>query len=222
VRPVYQTLVGAWPIGLERLGPYLQRSLREAKRNTSWTDPNEEWEADVARFASELCINDVFLAEFEPFAADVAAAGSRAALAQLVLGFTSPGIPDLYGGDELPLFALVDPDNRRRVNLERRRNCLSTSVQRLRTPRPSCGRSVSSSTSVHANRTPSPEPTNPYRQAPKPARSRGAATCSSPSRSAAARQSSHHPRTDGATSSARSKTRPPRCSKSGDKPRQAG
>jgi (1->4)-alpha-D-glucan 1-alpha-D-glucosylmutase len=122
---VYQTLVGAWPIGLERLGPYLQKSLREAKRNTSWTDPNEEWESDVARFASELCVNDAFLAEFEPFAADVAAAGSRAALGQLVLRFTSPGIPDLYGGDELPLLALVDPDNRRGVNLERRRITLS-------------------------------------------------------------------------------------------------
>jgi (1->4)-alpha-D-glucan 1-alpha-D-glucosylmutase len=122
---VYQTLVGAWPIGLERLAPYLRKSLREAKRNTSWTDPNEEWESEVVRFASELCVNDSFLAEFEPFAADVAAAGSRAALGQLVLRFTSPGIPDLYGGDEIPLLALVDPDNRRPVNLERLRISLS-------------------------------------------------------------------------------------------------
>jgi (1->4)-alpha-D-glucan 1-alpha-D-glucosylmutase len=118
---VYQTLVGAWPIGPDRLVPYLTKALREAKRNTSWTDSNEDWESEVVRFASDLCTNREFLAEFEPFAGEVSAAGARAALGQLVLRFTSPGVPDIYGGDELPLLALVDPDNRRRVNLERRR-----------------------------------------------------------------------------------------------------
>ena len=118
---VYQTLVGAWPIDPDRLVSYLRKALREAKRSTSWIDPNEAWESGVTRFAGELFTHDQFLVDFEPFVAEVATAGARAALGQLVLRFTSPGVPDLYGGDELPLFVLVDPDNRRRVNLDRRR-----------------------------------------------------------------------------------------------------
>ena len=57
-----------------------------------------------------------FLADFEPFAARVAEAGDRAALGQLVLKLTAPGVPDIYQGDELPFRALVDPDNRRPVD----------------------------------------------------------------------------------------------------------
>jgi (1->4)-alpha-D-glucan 1-alpha-D-glucosylmutase len=34
----------------------------------------------------------------------------------VALKLTVPGVPDVYQGDELPLFALVDPDNRRPVD----------------------------------------------------------------------------------------------------------
>jgi (1->4)-alpha-D-glucan 1-alpha-D-glucosylmutase len=122
---VYQTLVGAWPIEPERLDAYIEKALREGKRNTSWAEPDERWEAGVKAFCRALYEHEPFLADFEPFAARVAAAGERAALAQLVLKLTAPGVPDIYNGDELPYFALVDPDNRRPVEWERRRELLA-------------------------------------------------------------------------------------------------
>jgi (1->4)-alpha-D-glucan 1-alpha-D-glucosylmutase len=113
---IYQTLVGAWPLEPERLEAYVEKALREAKRNTSWLEPNERWEREVKEFCRGLFENERFRAAFEPFAADVAVAGEQAALAQLAVRLTSPGVPDIYNGDELPYFALVDPDNRRPVD----------------------------------------------------------------------------------------------------------
>jgi (1->4)-alpha-D-glucan 1-alpha-D-glucosylmutase len=128
---VYQTLVGAWPLEPERLEAYVEKALREAKRNTSWLEPDEAWEAGAKRFCRGLYGNDRFLADFEPFAADVAAAGQRAALGQLVLRFTSPGVPDIYQGDEHTLLALVDPDNRRPVDWASRTSPKSELVRTL-------------------------------------------------------------------------------------------
>jgi len=113
---IFQTLAGAWPIEAERIEAYVEKALREAKRNTNWVQQNTEWEAAVKRFARSLYSHAEFLADFEPFAARVAVAGERAALGQLVLKLTVPGIPDIYQGDELPFRALVDPDNRRPVD----------------------------------------------------------------------------------------------------------
>ena len=122
---LYQTLVGAWPIEAERIEAYMEKALREAKRNTNWINPDERWEAAVKRFARSLYEHEPFLADFEPFVARVAAAGERAALGQVVLKLTAPGVPDIYNGDELPYRALVDPDNRRPVDWGRRRELLA-------------------------------------------------------------------------------------------------
>jgi (1->4)-alpha-D-glucan 1-alpha-D-glucosylmutase len=121
---LYQTLAGAWPIELDRVQDYMEKALREAKRNSSWAAPDEEWESGVKGFCRALYEHEPFLRSFEPFAARLARAGERAALAQLVLKLTCPGVPDIYNGDELPYFALVDPDNRRPVDWDRRRELL--------------------------------------------------------------------------------------------------
>jgi (1->4)-alpha-D-glucan 1-alpha-D-glucosylmutase len=113
---LFQTLVGAWPIELGRVQQYMEKALREAKRNTNWIEPNAGWEESVGRFCAALYEHRGFLDEFEPFARRVAAAGERAVLGQVVLKLTAPGVPDLYQGDELPFSALVDPDNRRPVD----------------------------------------------------------------------------------------------------------
>jgi (1->4)-alpha-D-glucan 1-alpha-D-glucosylmutase len=113
---LFQTLVGAWPIELERIESYMEKALREAKRNTSWVEQDPDWEQAVKRFCRALYSDRQFLDDFEPFAARVAAAGERAALGQLLLKLTSPGIPDIYQGDELAYRALVDPDNRRPID----------------------------------------------------------------------------------------------------------
>ena len=121
---ILQTLAGAWPIEAERVEAYMEKALREAKRNTNWIDPDEEWEGQVKRFVRGLYEHEDFLADFEPFVARLAAAGERSALGQLALKLTAPGVPDVYNGDELALRALVDPDNRRPVDWGLRRELL--------------------------------------------------------------------------------------------------
>jgi (1->4)-alpha-D-glucan 1-alpha-D-glucosylmutase len=121
---ILQTLVGAWPIEAERLETYLEKALREAKRNTSWVEQDADWEARVQRFAVALLDHRPFLETFEPFAARVAEAGRRSALGQQLLKLTVPGLPDVYQGDELEALNLVDPDNRRPVDWDARRRAL--------------------------------------------------------------------------------------------------
>jgi (1->4)-alpha-D-glucan 1-alpha-D-glucosylmutase len=113
---LFQTLAGAWPIERERVAGYMEKALREAKRNTNWVEQNESWERGVRAFVEALYDHQPFLSDFEPFAERLAKLGDRIALGALALKLTSPGVPDLYQGDELPLRALVDPDNRRPVD----------------------------------------------------------------------------------------------------------
>jgi (1->4)-alpha-D-glucan 1-alpha-D-glucosylmutase len=121
---VFQTLVGVWPITPDRLEGYVEKALREAKRNTSWVDQDHDWEQRVKSFAVALLTHEPFLDSFEPFVREVAAAGERSALGQLLLKLTVPGVPDVYQGDELADLSLVDPDNRRPVDWEARRTAL--------------------------------------------------------------------------------------------------
>ena len=121
---LWQTLVGAWPLERERLEAYMEKALREAKVNTNWIEPDERHEGRVRELLASLYENDRFLADFEPFAAEVAEEGREAALGALLLRATVPGVPDVYQGDELETLSLVDPDNRRPVDWERRRAAL--------------------------------------------------------------------------------------------------
>ena len=116
---VWQTLVGAWPIVPSRLEQYLEKALREGKRNTNWLEPNEAHERRVMEFVRSLYENQAFLDDFEPFVHDVAAAGGHASLGALLLRLTSPGLPDVYQGDAFWSLNLVDPDNRRPVDWDR-------------------------------------------------------------------------------------------------------
>jgi (1->4)-alpha-D-glucan 1-alpha-D-glucosylmutase len=119
-----QTLVGVWPIEPERLDGYLEKALREAKRHSNWVDQNADYEAAVNRFARALVNDAAFTADLERFLDEIAPQALRATLGQLLLKLTSPGIPDTYQGDELEFRALVDPDNRRPVDWELRRERL--------------------------------------------------------------------------------------------------
>jgi (1->4)-alpha-D-glucan 1-alpha-D-glucosylmutase len=123
---IFQTLVGAWPISAERLEAYLEKALREAKRNTTWVDQDTDYEARVQRFAVACLTHEPFLEDFLPFAERVAEAGHRSAMAQLALKLTVPGVADIYQGDELVSLSLVDPDNRREVDWDRRRDLLAS------------------------------------------------------------------------------------------------
>jgi (1->4)-alpha-D-glucan 1-alpha-D-glucosylmutase len=121
---IYQTLVGAWPLEPERLTAYLEKALREAKVNTNWDEPDEEWERSVLDFATGLYDHRPFRDSFDPFVEEITAAGEAIALGAVLLKLTSPGVPDIYQGDELWALNLVDPDNRRLVEWDERREIL--------------------------------------------------------------------------------------------------
>jgi (1->4)-alpha-D-glucan 1-alpha-D-glucosylmutase len=103
----------------------MEKALREAKRNTSWVEPDADWEERVHAYCRALYDQREFRAAFEPFAARVAALGELHALRQTALKLTVPGLPDIYQGDELVALSLVDPDNRRPVDWSRRRQLLA-------------------------------------------------------------------------------------------------
>jgi (1->4)-alpha-D-glucan 1-alpha-D-glucosylmutase len=113
---IFQTLLGAWPIELDRLTRYVEKALREAKRNTNWITPNEDHERAAQQFCAYLYEDSRFEQQFGQFVTQLTTLGRRSALSQLALKLTSPGIPDIYQGDELEYRALVDPDNRRPVD----------------------------------------------------------------------------------------------------------
>ena len=120
-----QNLLGAWPIDQERLRGFVEKALREAKVHTTWAEPDEDWEGRVQRFAARLLEHGPFLEDFVPFAEELAREGERVALGMTLLKLCAPGTTDVYGGDELWFLGLVDPDNRRPVDWEARREALA-------------------------------------------------------------------------------------------------
>jgi (1->4)-alpha-D-glucan 1-alpha-D-glucosylmutase len=142
----YQTLIGVWPFGkkysvfsrqysepdltslCERVMAYMLKAIKEAKRHTSWLEPNEDYEAAVKNFVSAALDEDIsarFLHDFEAFHKDIAHFGWLNSLSQVLLKTMSPGVPDIYQGCELWDFSMVDPDNRRPVDFKLRQQILN-------------------------------------------------------------------------------------------------
>ncbi|MEO6802193.1 MAG: malto-oligosyltrehalose synthase [Granulicella sp.] len=120
----YQTLIGAWPLTLERAQAYMQKATREAKQQTSWTANNKEFEDALNKFIAATLSSPAFIDKLGQFVERVKGAGRINSLSQTLLKCTAPGVPDLYQGGELWDLSLVDPDNRRPVDYEVRRNLL--------------------------------------------------------------------------------------------------
>jgi (1->4)-alpha-D-glucan 1-alpha-D-glucosylmutase len=133
---LYQTLLGTWPVQAggeaepvatqeycDRIQAYMAKALHEAKINTSWIQPNEEWDAAMRDFITGV-LNSAprnrFLPIFVPVAKEIARLGAINSLAQTLLKLTSPGVPDIYQGNEIWDYSLVDPDNRRPVDYKLR------------------------------------------------------------------------------------------------------
>jgi (1->4)-alpha-D-glucan 1-alpha-D-glucosylmutase len=121
---LYQTLVGVWPISAERLREYMQKAMREAKVRTSWVSNNAEYESALNEYIDAILADKGFVADLEGFVRDVTPAGRINSLAQTLMKYTAPGVPDMYQGGELWDFTLVDPDNRRPVDYARRSKLL--------------------------------------------------------------------------------------------------
>ncbi|MDP9412983.1 MAG: malto-oligosyltrehalose synthase [Pseudomonadota bacterium] len=136
---LYQTLVGAWPLELspedgagvaefaERVIEWQRKALREAKLRSSWTAPDEIYEAACEAFVRRLLAPGTeFLRELAAFVDEIGPAGAANGLVQAVLRCTVPGVPDTYQGTEYWDFSLVDPDNRRPVEFDARIAALDT------------------------------------------------------------------------------------------------
>lgn len=136
---LYQILLGTWPLEamddegrqnyIERIQQYMGKAMKEAKINSSWTEPNEEWEKAVTDFVANILTEktgQAFLADFQTFADQVAQWGAMNSLSEVVLKCTSPGVPDFYQGTEIWNFSLVDPDNRRPVDYTERQQLLDS------------------------------------------------------------------------------------------------
>ncbi len=121
---LYQTLVGAWPLGIRRATEFMQKAAREAKVHTSWIDRNPAYEAAVQGFVERVMADHEFAQELDAFVEGLVEAGWITSLAQKLLKLTAPGVPDMYQGCELWNYALVDPDNRRDVDYRERRRLL--------------------------------------------------------------------------------------------------
>lgn len=122
---LYQSMLGAWPISLDRIQAYMEKACREAKQHTSWLAPNEQFESATRNFIQALYGDREFLDDFEAFVQPLIEPGRVNSLSQLLLKLTSPGVPDVYQGTELWSLDLVDPDNRRPVDYEIRRSLLA-------------------------------------------------------------------------------------------------
>jgi len=127
---LYQTLIGAWPLKpleeesdwkhlRERIENYLLKAMREGKENTSWINQNAEYETAVSSFVKVILTHgktNRFLDDFMPFQRRIARIGLWNSLSQTLLKLTCPGVPDIYQGNDIWDFSLVDPDNRQPVD----------------------------------------------------------------------------------------------------------
>jgi (1->4)-alpha-D-glucan 1-alpha-D-glucosylmutase len=132
---LYQALIGAWPLEgpddlfLRRMQAYAIKAAREGKEQTSWLDPNPQYEEGLTSFLEQLLDRTrsaKFLDAFEAFVRRLALLGALNSLSQLALKLMVPGVPDVYQGTEFWDLSLVDPDNRRPVDFGARAAALGS------------------------------------------------------------------------------------------------
>jgi (1->4)-alpha-D-glucan 1-alpha-D-glucosylmutase len=143
---LYQTLLGVWPIQpmnepdyeifKKRIRDYMLKAIREAKDNSSWISPNTPYEDALLKFIDAILSHrekNPFLKDFEILQKKVSYFGMFNSLSQTLLKITSPGTPDFYQGAEVWDFSLVDPDNRRPVNFDIRKDMLKVLKKKMTT-----------------------------------------------------------------------------------------
>ncbi|NJO00743.1 MAG: malto-oligosyltrehalose synthase [Bacteroidia bacterium] len=135
---IYQSLLGAVPASgnwnedelLPRMKDYLVKCCREAKRHSSWSEPNLDYEAGFTQFIENVFASNEFQEAFAPLHQVVVYYGMINSFSQVLLKCSCPGVPDVYQGTELWDLSLVDPDNRRQVDFQERNLLLRTLQER--------------------------------------------------------------------------------------------
>jgi (1->4)-alpha-D-glucan 1-alpha-D-glucosylmutase len=121
---LWQTLAGVGLVDRERVHAYAEKAMREASVSTTWTDPDEVFEAAVHAVIDRAYDDPAVREPLAAFVERITPYGWSNALGQKLVQLTMPGIPDVYQGTELWEDSLVDPDNRRPVDFEARRALL--------------------------------------------------------------------------------------------------
>ncbi|RMF85141.1 MAG: malto-oligosyltrehalose synthase, partial [Nitrospinota bacterium] len=131
---LYQTLLGALPFRAEeypsfqeRLKAYIVKAVREAKVYTAWLKPDTAYEEAFLAFIDAILSpspRNRFWPALLSFHRQIAFYGIWNGLSQTLLKLTAPGVPDFYQGTEFWDLNLVDPDNRRPVDFDRRKAVL--------------------------------------------------------------------------------------------------
>ncbi len=127
---LWQAILGAWPAAPHpdlraRLHAYAEKAMREAGDRTTWTRPDSTYEAAV-HAAVDAAIDDESVRRvLAELLVHVVEPGWSNALAAKLVALTMPGVPDVYQGSELWEQSLVDPDNRRPVDLDLRTDLLA-------------------------------------------------------------------------------------------------
>jgi (1->4)-alpha-D-glucan 1-alpha-D-glucosylmutase len=122
---LWQAVLGAWSASRERLHAYAEKAMREAGDRTSWTEPDLTYEHAVHAAVDAAFDNPAVTAVLDELLTVVAAPGWSNSLAVKAIALTMPGVPDVYQGSELWEQSLVDPDNRRPVDFDGRRDLLA-------------------------------------------------------------------------------------------------
>ncbi|WP_296603079.1 malto-oligosyltrehalose synthase [Nocardioides sp.] len=122
---LWQAILGAWtpehlPDLPQRLHGYAEKAMREAGDRTTWTAPDEAYEAAVHRAVDAVFESDGVRAVLTDLAARIDEPARANSLAAKLVAITMPGVPDVYQGSELWETSLVDPDNRRPVDFDHR------------------------------------------------------------------------------------------------------
>jgi (1->4)-alpha-D-glucan 1-alpha-D-glucosylmutase len=131
---LWQAVLGAWtpdhlPDLPERLHGYAEKAMREAGDHTTWTEPDEAYEAAVHAAVDAVFASDEVRAVLTDLAARIDAPAQANSLAAKLLALTMPGVPDVYQGSELWETSLVDPDNRRPVDFDHRAAVLAGTAE---------------------------------------------------------------------------------------------
>jgi (1->4)-alpha-D-glucan 1-alpha-D-glucosylmutase len=126
---VYQTLIALWPLGrstldvatVQRIQEYTIKVARESKLHSTWSDPDQPYEALLTAFVERLAAESAgtFGRAAMHWAERIGPSAATTSLGLAVLKITCPGVPDIYQGTEVWNDALTDPDNRRAIDFAR-------------------------------------------------------------------------------------------------------
>lgn len=110
-----QYLLGSYPIDVERFSAFATKIVREAGVYSNWIAPNTSYELEILRFVEWVFESDEIRKIVVNACHQIDARSLYISIARVLLKHTAPGNPDIYQGNEILNYKLVDPDNRNPV-----------------------------------------------------------------------------------------------------------